>query len=95
MEHRIQIDDAHLDLDQALESEGLLGAQKRGSHGLAVFQRPEDCLDRKSVIRWGEKYQKQDEEEEIGMVVEVQLIGEEDISLEYEKRATGKTAEEP
>ncbi len=29
------------------------------------------------------------------MVVEVQLIGEEDISLEYEKRATGKTAKEP
>ena len=29
------------------------------------------------------------------MVPEVQLIGEEDISLEYEKRATGKTAKEP
>ena len=95
MQRSIGVDDADLDLDQALEGELMGAAQKRFQRRPALFQHPEECFDRQRIIGRGEEKEKQDQQKKIRVVAEIQLVGKEDVSLKEKEHATRETHPDP
>ena len=95
MQRSIGVDDADLDLDQALEGESMGAAQKRFQRRPALFQHPEECFDRQRIIGRREEKEKQNQQKEIRVVSEVQLVGKEDVSLKEKQHATRETHPDP
>jgi len=95
VQRSIGVDDADLDLDQALEGESTVASQKRFQRRPALFQHPEECFDRQRIIGRREEKEKQDQEKKIRVVSEIQLVGKEDVSLKEKERATRETNPNP
>ncbi len=95
MKRSIEVHDAELELDQALEGEGTNATQKRVQSWPALSQHPEECFDREGVIGWREEKEKQDQEEKIRVISEIHLVGKENVSLKEDQHATRKPHPDP
>jgi len=95
MKRSIEVHDAELELDQALEGEATNAIQKRVQSWPALSQHPEECFDREGVIGWREEKEKQDQEEKIRVISEIHLVGKENVSLKEDQHATRKPHPDP